>query len=89
MNELESEVFAKLRQRLNLAHVDPASVSSATPLFDGGLEFDSIDVLEVSAMVQKDYGITVAVAERSSEVFGTLGTLAAFVEKNRSRDAKR
>ena len=88
MNALETEVFEKLRKRLNLAHLDSAAVSSATPLFDGGLEFDSIDVLEVAAMVQKDYGISLAPTERSKAVFGTVGTLAAFIEANRSRDAK-
>jgi acyl carrier protein len=88
MNAIESEVFEKLRKRLNLTHVEASTVSGATPLFDGGLEFDSIDVLEIAAMVQKDYGIALAATERNKDVFGTLGTLAAFIEKNRARDQK-
>jgi len=86
MNAIETEVFDKLRKRLNLAHVDAAAVSADTALFDGGLELDSIDVLEIAAMVQKDYGITLAATERNKDVFGTLGTLAAFIDKNRARD---
>ncbi|MGC4118047.1 MAG: hypothetical protein QM765_26555 [Myxococcales bacterium] len=42
-----------------------------------------MDVLEIAAMVQKDYGITIAATDRNKDVFGTLGTLARFVEKNR------
>jgi acyl carrier protein len=88
MNAIETEVFQKLRTRLNLAHVDPASVDASTSLFDGGLDLDSIDVLEVSALVHKEYGISVAQAERSREIFGTVGSLAAFIERNRGRDLK-
>ena len=86
MNAIETEVFEKLRKRLNLTHVDAGTVSGETSLFDGGLEFDSIDVLEIAAMVQKDYGITLAATERNRDVFGTLGTLAAFIDKNRARN---
>jgi acyl carrier protein len=89
MTPTETEVFEKLKKRLNLAHVEPSTISAATPLFDGGLEFDSIDVLEVSAMMQREYGITLGQSERSGEVFGTLGSLAAFIEKNRQRDAQK
>jgi len=87
MTPSEADFFAKLRRHLNLTHVDPATVSAATPLFTGGLELDSIDVLEISSMIQKEYGVLVGVAERSPEIFGTVGSLAAFVEKNRNRNA--
>ena len=87
MNALESEILDKLLKRLNLTYIDPGSVTAETPLFDGGLELDSIDMLEIAAMVHKDYGITLVTTERSREVFGTLGALAAFIERSRSRDA--
>ena len=83
MNAIETEVFEKLRKRLNLTHVDPSTVSEDTALFEGGLEFDSIDVLEIAAMVQKEYGITLAPSDRNKDVFGTVGSLARFIEKNR------
>lgn len=87
MTPSEADFFAKLRRHLNLVHVDPATVSADTPLFAGGLELDSIDVLEISTLIQKEYGVVVGVAERSREIFGTVGTLAAFVEQNRNRNA--
>ncbi|HEY3451255.1 MAG TPA: phosphopantetheine-binding protein [Myxococcales bacterium] len=83
MNAIETEVFEKLRKRLNLSHVDAATVAGDTSLFEGGLDLDSIDILEIAAMVQKDYGITIAATDRNKDVFGTVGTLAAFIEKNR------
>lgn len=88
MTPFEAEFFEKLRRHLNLTHVEASSVTGATPLFDGGLELDSIDVLEISTLLQKEYGVLVSVAERSREIFGTVGSLAAFVEKNRNRNVQ-
>ena len=88
MTPSEADLFAKLRRHLNLTHIEPSSVSASTPLFDGGLELDSIDVLEISTMLQKEYGVVINVAERGREIFGTIGTLAAFLDRNRNRDAK-
>ncbi|MGC4121144.1 MAG: phosphopantetheine-binding protein [Myxococcales bacterium] len=87
MTPSDSAFFEKLRRALNLTHIDPSTVTSETPLFgEGGLELDSIDVLEISTMLQKEYGVVVNVAERGREIFGTVGTLAAFAEKHRGRD---
>jgi acyl carrier protein len=84
----EANLFEKLRRHLNLSHIDPSTVSAATPLFEGGLGLDSIDVLEISTLVHKEYGVVISTAERSHEIFGTVGSLAAFLEKNRNRDVQ-
>ncbi|HEY3450954.1 MAG TPA: phosphopantetheine-binding protein [Myxococcales bacterium] len=86
MTPSEASLFEKLRRALNLTHIDPSTITGETPLFGQGLELDSIDVLEISTMLQKEYGVVVNVAERGKEIFGTVGTLAAFVERNRGRD---
>jgi acyl carrier protein len=88
MSPFEAEVFEKLRRRLNLMHIDPATVTSDTVLFNEGLGLDSLDALEIVVLVEQDYGIVIAVAERTRAVFGTLGNLAGFIEKNRNRDKK-
>jgi acyl carrier protein len=90
MEPLAIEVRDKLLKRLNLSHVDASTITLQTPLFgDGaGLELDSLDALEISILVEQQYGIAISVAERTSEVFGTFGNLVAFIEKNRNRDKK-
>lgn len=86
MTPSELALFEKLRRLLNLTHIDASTVTAETPLFGGGLELDSIDVLEISTMIQKEYGVMINAAERGQEVFGSLGKLAAFLDANRNRD---
>ncbi len=85
--ELAAELLRKIIDRLGLTFVDPSTVSSDTPLFDGGLELDSIDALEIGILIEEDYGIVVGPSERDRSVFGTLGSLAQFVRDNLQRDA--
>jgi acyl carrier protein len=87
LGELEAELLRKIVDRLGLTFVAPAAVSSDTPLFNGGLELDSIDALEIGILIEEDYGIVVGPAERDKSVFGTLGNLAQFVRNNLQRDA--
>jgi len=89
MNAFEIEIRDKLLKRLNLTHVDPATVTSETALFgDTGMGLDSLDALEIAILVEQDYGITIAVAERNRAVMGSLGNLATFVQQNLHRDKK-
>jgi acyl carrier protein len=89
MNAFENEIRDKLLKRLNLTHVDPATVTSETALFgEGGLGLDSLDALEIAILVEQEYGITIAVAERNRAVMGSLGNLAGFVQQNLHRDKK-
>lgn len=89
MTAFENELRDKLLKRLNLTHVDPATVTSDTALFgEGGMGLDSLDALEVCILVEQSWGITIAVAERNRAVMGTLGNLALFVQQNLHRDQK-
>ena len=84
--DLTLELRDKILARLNLADVDPATITAATPLFKDGLGLDSLDALEITVMIEELYGIVIAVSERDQAIFGTLGALAAFIEKNLGRD---
>lgn len=88
MTDLAHELAEKIIQRLNLDYIDGTTLTAETPLFKEGLGLDSLDALEISILIEEDYGITIAVAERGAAVFGTLGDLAAFVAANRDRDRK-
>ncbi len=85
-SDLALELRDKLLARLELTDVDPSTVTRATPLFKDGLGLDSLDVLEISVLVEEEYGIVINVSERDRSVFGTLGDLADFVRNNLGRD---
>ena len=89
LNSLEKELMEKIVARLNLSYVDVSTLSSDTPLFQGGLELDSLDALEIGILIEEDYGIVVGPSERDRSVFGTIRDLAQFVQHNLQRDAAR
>lgn len=82
----ERELLDKIVGRLRLKDVDVDAVTRDTALFERGLGLDSLDALEITVLVEEDYGIVVSVAERSESIFGTLGTLADFIQNNLRRD---
>ena len=86
--KIEQELLDKIVGRLRLRDVKLASVTSDTRLFEDGLGLDSLDALEITVLLEEDYGIVVNVAERTETIFGTLGALGAFVASHRNRDAK-
>ncbi len=88
MTELERELLAKIVERLDLEDVDVDSVTSDTAIFGSGLDLDSIDALEIEAMIAEDYGIVILTSERTGSTFGTLQNLADFVTQNRNRDRR-
>jgi acyl carrier protein len=82
----ERELLTKILERLRLRDVDAQTVTRDTPLFENGLGLDSLDALEITVLLEEEYGIVVSVAERGETIFGTLGALADFVQGHLHRD---
>jgi acyl carrier protein len=88
MTDFEIELRDKLIAHLKLEDIDPDTFTGDTPLFgEGGLELDSIDAIEIEVMVQKEYGVDILPSERSRSTFGSLGSLAGFIQRRRSERA--
>lgn len=66
---------------LNLEGMTPERIGDDDRLFGEGLGLDSVDALELVVALEKEYGIAVASHEVGREVFTSVATLAAFVEK--------
>ena len=52
----------------------------------GDLGIDSIDVLELVMMVEKEYGVVIDSKGLGAKVFASLGALGAYIQQNRSKD---
>ena len=66
---------------LNLDGLVPERIADDEPLFGAGLGLDSVDALELVVALEKEYGISIASHEVDRTVFGSLATLAGFVER--------
>ena len=83
---MKQELKALLVNELNLEDISPDDIDEAAPQFRDGLGLDSIDALELSVIIDRQYGIKIkAEDERNAEIFSSLNALAAFISENRTR----
>ncbi len=82
MENLLSELKVKIVEVLNLIDVRPADIKADEQLIGGNLDIDSIDVLEMVIMIEKDYGVKIDNRELGVKVFATLRTLAEYICEN-------
>ena len=87
MNELVEELQIKLIDILNLTDITPADIDPQAQLVGGELGIDSIDVLEMVVMIEKDYGVKINNKEVGEKVFATLNALADHIRENRAGKA--
>jgi len=75
---------ALIVEGLQLEGVDAGQLDLATPLFEGGLDLDSLDLLEISLIVQQHYGVKLMADDPENEkIFRSIESLAAYIEGNR------
>jgi len=82
MEKLIKELQVKVVEVLNLIDVQPDDIKVDNQLVGGDLGIDSIDVLEMVIMIEKDYGVKIDNRELGVKVFATLGTLADYIHKS-------
>ena len=82
MENLLNELKAKIVALLNLTDVAPEAIKEDEQLVGGNLDIDSIDVLEMVIMIEKDYGVKIDNRELGAKVFSTLRTLAEYIDEN-------
>jgi acyl carrier protein len=83
MKELLRELKIKIVEELQLKEVNPDQLGDDTPFFDRGLGLDSVDLLVLVALVDRDYGVQIFSRELGEKVFITISTLAEYIEKMR------
>ena len=86
MENLKNELKLKVIDALNLDGMTPEDIDDDAPLFgDAGLGLDSIDVLELIVLLEKNYGIRLASPAQGKEVFQSVAVMADYVAKNRTK----
>lgn len=85
MDELIAELKVKIISTLSLLDVRPEDIREEEPLVGGEIGIDSIDILELVLMLEKDYGVKIETREVGVKVFATLRDMAEFVRENRTK----
>lgn len=82
MANLIDELKVKIIDTLNLEEVIPDDMDEDDQLVGGELGLDSIDVLEMVIMIEKDYSVKIDNRELGAKVFANLRTLAGYIQEN-------
>ncbi len=83
MEELIFELKGKIIESLNLIDVSVNDIKDDAQLVGGDLGLDSIDVLEMVMMLEKDYGVKIETKELGVKVFASVRSLAEYVHEHR------
>ncbi|MDB5820100.1 MAG: acyl carrier protein [Rhizobacter sp.] len=79
------ELATLIVESLGLEGVDPRQIDPTAPLFGEGLGLDSLDMLEISLVIQQQWGVKLRSDDRDNEaVFASLQSLATRIEAQRS-----
>ena len=80
---LREEIKAMLVEELNL-RVSAGEIADGTPLFGpDSLGLDSIDALQISVSLEKNYGVKLPSAEAAKVALGSVDSLHEFIVANR------
>lgn len=85
IEEIIGELKVKIIQTLGLIDVGPEDIGDDIQLVGGDLGIDSIDVLELVMMIEKDYGVKIESKELGVKVFASVRALATHISKNQKK----
>jgi len=85
MSELREELKKRIIDQLSLEDLEVGEIGDDDPLFGDGLGLDSIDALELIVMLEKDYGIKLKDPKEGKAIFESIGVMADYIEKNRTK----
>lgn len=79
MQKLLEELKVKIIETLNFEDITPDNIDEEDQLVGGELGIDSIDILELVMMIEKDYSVKIDNQELGAKVFANLKTLAGYI----------
>ena len=85
LEELVDELKVKIIATLGLIDIGPEDIKDDAPLVGGDMGIDSIDVLELVMMIEKDYGVKIESKELGVKVFASVRALAAHIANKQKK----
>ena len=86
MEQLIKDLKLQIKEALNLEELSLEDFDADAPLFgDEGIGLDSIDVLEIIVLLEKEYVIRLANPQEGKAIFKSVRTIAEYVQANRKK----
>ena len=79
-----TDLKVKLIDGLGLEDIEVDEIGDDMALFgDDGLGLDSVDAIEITLIVEKEFGVKIKDAGEESGVFSTPNTLVTYINENK------
>jgi acyl carrier protein len=80
IEDLILKLKKEIIDQLQMEGVTPEDVDPEAPLFgEGGLGLDSIDVLELVVLLDRNYGIKIRAPKEGPKIFYSIKTIAEYI----------
>ena len=74
----------KIIEGLSLEDIDASEISDTDPLFgDDGLGLDSVDAIELTLVIEKEFGVKVTNIADAETIFATATSLCNYINENK------
>ena len=86
MEQLINDLKQQIKEALNLEELSMEDFDENAPLFgEDGIGLDSIDILEIIVLLEKEYGIRLSNPKEGKAIFQSVKTIAEYVQANRKK----
>jgi acyl carrier protein len=82
---LKQQLKEQIIQFLNLTHLKTEDIKDEEPLFGEGLGLDSIDSLELIALLERNYGIKINDPKEGRKILVDVNTMVAYIQQHRTK----
>lgn len=83
MQKLIDKLKQEIIEALNLEEMTVDDIDADMPLFMDGLGLDSIDALELTVLLEKEYGLKIQTAEEGKKILYSVRSMAEYIYTNR------
>lgn len=80
--KLKSEII----EVLNLEGLTPDDIDDDAPLFEDGLDLDSIDILELIVLMKKNYEIDISDPNEGEKIFRSVRSMAEYIKLHKGEN---
>lgn len=85
IEDLILKLKKEIIEELNVENMTPEDVDAEAPLFGEGLGLDSIDVLELVVLLDKNYGIKIQASKEGPKIFRSIKTIAEYILEHQKK----
>jgi len=80
---LKAKLKEQIIQYLNLLDIKPEAIKDDEPLFGETLGLDSIDALELSVLMEREYGLKITDPAEGRKILYDVNSMAAYILANK------